>query len=84
MSSTNNRDTLWTAVLADLARELSASEFDTWFRDTRLLELTASRAVVGTANVFARDAIAATFGRQLARAVSEHRGQLTDLEVVIG
>lgn len=77
------RDVLWASVLGDLARELSASEVDTWFRDTRLLELSATRAVIGTANVFTRDIIATTFSEHLEQIMAKHIGRVTTVELVI-
>ncbi len=61
---------LWQGVLSQLSRELPEDDFATWVEPTTLLELDADTAVVGTPNVFVRQAIEARWLEQVAGALS--------------
>jgi hypothetical protein len=61
---------VWQGILAQLSRELPGDDVATWLEPTTLLELDAETAVIGTPNVFVREAIEARFLEQVTGALS--------------
>lgn len=75
---------LWQPVLRQLEERLPAAEFDTWLRDTVLVELAATTAVVGVANTFVRERVAAVYAHHLVAALAAACGRpITGIELVI-
>jgi hypothetical protein len=48
---------IWSRVQFELGQRLSRTEYDTWLRDTTLIQIDAGVAVVGTPNIFAREKV---------------------------
>lgn len=74
---------VWQRVQGDLKSRLPFAEYESWIHDTALLDLDECRAVVGTANVFARDTIAACYQEPIEQTLSAHLGRRVAVTVVI-
>lgn len=49
-----HKDQLWQAVLGTIELTLSKAKFITWFRNTRIIELSEEQVVIGVPNVFTK------------------------------
>ncbi|MDP9311077.1 MAG: helix-turn-helix domain-containing protein [Chloroflexota bacterium] len=76
---------LWHAVLATVQRDVAPVEFATWLENTSLVEVDAERqtVVIGTPNVFARDAIQQRYLAVLTATLAAQLQQSYTIEVVI-
>lgn len=74
----------WDAALAQVQTVVSPASFATWLQDTHLLDINGDVALVGTSNVFVRDAVASGYEEELASAISTVMGRTLRVEVVIG
>jgi hypothetical protein len=74
---------LWQGVLGQLSRELPADDFAIWVEPTTLLELDADTAVVGTPNVFVRQAIEARLLEKVAGALRGVLGHAVTVRLAI-
>jgi chromosomal replication initiator protein len=50
-----NAEQAWQSVLGQLQMEMPRASFDTWVRDTQLLNLEQSLVTIGVRNAYARD-----------------------------
>lgn len=73
---------IWTAVRTQIQTDRHTTELAGWLTDTVLLELTDDTAVIGTPNVFVRDAVAA-HTTVLAAELAAGTGQDVDVTVVV-
>jgi hypothetical protein len=69
----------WHRCLDVLRSQLTPSEFTTWFAETTLLDLDDTSAIVGAANVFARERLQTQYRDQIAAALDGRT-----IEIVIG
>ncbi len=76
---------LWQSVLTTLQRDVPPAEFATWLKDTALLDVDHEWqiAVVGTPNVFARDAVQQCYIPPLSTELSAHLHQSYAIHVVV-
>ncbi len=76
---------LWHAVLTTVQRDVAPVEFATWLEPTVLLEVDAEQqtVVIGTPNVFARDAVQQRYQALLTETLSAQVQQAYTIEVVI-
>ena len=74
--------TAWTQITERVRCVGTVPELDPWLSDTVLLELTDTDAVIGTPNVFVRDAVA-LYATVLTTAISAITGQTVEVTVVI-
>lgn len=74
---------LWQRVQARLRAHLTQGDFDTWIRETALLNLDSEHAVVGCPNIFAREKLETQFLEVMTDALAAELGQRRTLEIVI-
>lgn len=74
----------WTEVLDQLAAQLDAEALAIWLAPSRLLVLEHDTAVLGTPNVFVRDAIETHYRTVVEAAVRAVVGRPLLVELVIG
>jgi hypothetical protein len=67
--SPGNSD-IWPRVQAELEQQLSQTEYETWLRDTRLIQIDAGVAVVGTPNIFAREKVESHYRDLIAEGIT--------------
>ncbi len=75
---------LWQKVLALLRPHVPQAEFETWFKDTRLIQLDQERAIIGTPNVFVREHVATHYLPLITAAIGEIVGSPIVADAVIG
>jgi chromosomal replication initiator protein len=71
-------------VLGELQKRLPQSEFDTWIRETALVKLAGSEAIVAAPHVFAREMLEHTYGSLITSSLHHVLGFPVQLQVVIG
>lgn len=64
---------LWQSVLGEIELSVSHANFETWFKNTELLEQSDDQIVVGVANIFAKRQFEVKFDKQI-RTVLEKNG----------
>jgi chromosomal replication initiator protein len=74
---------LWQAALERIAQRVSAGAYSTWFHGTLALQFTQDTLVVGVANTFACEHLRQRFLDVTRTAVSETRGQTTEVAFVL-
>jgi hypothetical protein len=74
---------LWAGILEAVQQQLPAADFATWLRDSALLQLDATAAVIGVSNIFVRDRVAQDYASVLAAALSTALDRPITLEIVI-
>ncbi len=75
---------IWKAVLTALELQVPQSEFDTWLRESVLLEFDDEQAFVGVTNVFAREKVDERYSGVIAEALETMLGRSVNVRVVIG
>ncbi len=63
-------DEIWDAAIGELSKKVSAAAMNLWFRDSRLVELTESAAVISVKTEFIRNALEKNFSSQVLEALS--------------
>ncbi len=81
----HDNQALWQAVLTTAQCDVTPMEFATWLEPTVLLEVDEARqtVVVGTPNVFARDAVQHRYLALLTTTLSAQLQQAYTIELVI-
>nr|MBA3948214.1 hypothetical protein [Herpetosiphonaceae bacterium] len=74
---------LWHQVQARLQPQFACTEFETWIRPTKLLDLDGQEAVVGTPNVFVRQELEQRYHLQLTEALAAEVGRPVDVLLTI-
>jgi hypothetical protein len=80
----NPLDIQWHAVLEVLQAQMSHDVYDTWIRCSRLLLIDGNDAILGTPNVFVRDAMERDHRAAVEAALRQVSGRPLTLQVVIG
>ncbi len=75
---------LWHNVLDQLRLELSEGDYDTWIKPLTLVALEDGLAVVGTPNIFVREAVEQVYQTHLEAVLSKAYGRPMALQAVIG
>lgn len=75
---------LWQSVHVALAGAVPPYEYETWLRETALLDVSHGTAIVGVPNVFARDTVASRYRDAIQLALAQHLGGPVVVEVVVG
>lgn len=63
---------LWQSVLGEIELSVSHGNFETWFKNTELLEQNDDRVVVGVANIFAKRQFEVKFDKQIRDILSKN------------
>lgn len=79
-----NTKQIWQAALGDLELQLPKSEFNTWLRETTLVEVEHNQAIIGTPNIFAREVLEGRYHEPIRSTLSSLLGYPVDVQVVIG
>ena len=64
-----NNQQLWQAILGSLEVSLSKANFNTWFKNTSILERGDDHLVIGVPSAFNRDWIAAKYHSEMLKAL---------------
>lgn len=75
-------DPWWSEKLADLHGQMTNDTFDTWLRNTRLLERKDGRIVIGVANKYAKDWVKNRLLAPIKRAVAPDGVEKVEFEVI--
>jgi DNA-binding MarR family transcriptional regulator len=75
---------LWQNVLAQVKDELPESDFITWLRPTKLLDLNDHVVYIGTPNIFVRQEIEGRFLGKIVESLHVLLGYPAEVQVVIG
>lgn len=79
-----NTKQIWQAALGDLQLQLPRSEFDTWIKETTLIDLEDNQAIVGTSNIFAREKLEGRYVNPIRNTLHAILGYPVQVQVVIG
>lgn len=74
---------LWQSVLGEIELTVSRASFATWFKHTELLEVGNKKAVVGVANIFAKQQLQAKFNTLLLAGMQKAGADVVAIEYVI-
>ncbi len=79
-----NTRQIWQAALGDLQLQLPRTEFDTWIKETMLVDLEDNQAIVGTPNIFAREKLEGRYVAPIQDTLNTILGYPVQVQVVIG
>ena len=74
---------IWQSVLGEIELTVSRASFATWFKQTELLEISNKKAVVGVANIFAKQQLQSKFSSQLLATLQKTGRKVDEIEFVI-
>ncbi len=74
---------IWQAVLGELAVTTSKAHFETWLRNTKLLSVNNSVAVITVPNVFIRGWVETHYRQQFLESFQKHHPELTEVQFQI-
>ncbi len=74
---------LWQSVLGELEGTTSKAHFETWLRNTKLLSLTGTVAIITVPNVFIREWVETRYKQQLIASLRKHGGDIDDVQFQI-
>ena len=76
-------DVQWTHIQNALRQQVSAGEYETWIKETSLIQVAEGRAIVGTPNIFARDQLAETYAPLILEQLRAGGGDVAQVVVVL-
>lgn len=79
-----NNQQLWQAILGSLEVTLSKGNFNTWFRNTSIVERTESALIIGVPSAFNRDWIAAKYHQELLKVLRPLAPEIRDVKYQVG
>ncbi|MBV9790343.1 MAG: hypothetical protein JOZ51_19285, partial [Chloroflexi bacterium] len=74
---------VWQRALAQLRQQLPYGEFETWIKETSLIQVDEQQAIVGTPNIFARDKLTETYAPLIADTLRTLLGCPVQVAVVL-
>ena len=74
---------LWQSVLGEIELGVSRGSFVTWFKNTVLLDLSDSQAVIGVPNIFAKQQLEVKFKDQIIEALKNNDRSVSNIEFKI-
>ena len=78
-----NTDQLWQTTLSQLQLQMTRATFDTWVKDTRIVEHEDNYLVIGTKNVFAKDWLENRLSNTISRTLTHVLGRPIAIEFVV-
>lgn len=66
------RDALWQSVLGEIELSVSTANFQTWFKDTELVDSSDDEVVIAVKNIFAKKQFEARFNTQVAEILKKN------------
>src|SRR6185436_18809701 len=79
-----NNQQLWQAILGSLEVSLSKANFNTWFKNTGILERGSDHLVVGVPSAFNRDWIAAKYHSEMLKALKTLAPEIKEIKYQLG
>ena len=77
--SQKDLDRIWRAVLGELEVSMSGANFKTWVKNTHLLELGDTQAVVAAPNIFARDRLEHNYNGEILSALQKQEPSIESI-----
>lgn len=79
-----NNQQLWQAILGSLEISLSKANFNTWFKNTSILERGSDHILIGVPSAFNRDWIAAKYHQEMLKALKNLAPEIKDIKYQLG
>jgi chromosomal replication initiator protein len=70
---------LWQSVLGEIELSVSHANFETWFKNTELIDINNDRAVVGVSNIFAKRQFEVKFDKQIREILKRNGIDISDI-----
>lgn len=78
------KEQVWKSVLGELEVSLSKANFTTWFKNTHVVALTDTSAIVGVPNVFTKEWLEKKYNPQILDAIKNSMPDITHIEYKVG
>jgi chromosomal replication initiator protein len=78
------KEQVWKSVLGELEVSLSKANFTTWFKNTQIVALTESGAIVGVPNVFTKEWLEKKYNPQILEAIRSSIPTIVSIEYKVG
>ncbi len=78
------KEQVWKSVLGELEVSLSKANFTTWFKNTQIVAITETSAVVGVPNVFTKEWLEKKYHPQILEAIRSSAPGITIIEYKVG
>ena len=75
---------LWQAILGGLEVSLSKANFNTWFKNTLILERGADHIIIGVPSAFNRDWISAKYHQEMLRSLKSIAPEIKEIKYQLG
>ncbi|MDR3642792.1 MAG: chromosomal replication initiator protein DnaA [Candidatus Doudnabacteria bacterium] len=79
-----NNQQLWQAILGSMEVSLSRANFNTWFKNTHILERGSDYIIVGVPSTFNRDWIAAKYHQEILKALKSLAPEIKEIKYQLG
>ena len=79
-----NNQQLWQAILGSLEISLSKANFNTWFKNTGILERGDDNILVGVPSAFSRDWIASKYHAEMLKALKTLAPEIKEIKYQLG
>lgn len=79
-----NNQQLWQAILGSMEISLSKANFNTWFKNTSILEKGSDHIVIGVPSAFNRDWIAAKYHQEILKALKSLSPEIREIKYQLG
>lgn len=79
----NNTDQVWQTTLSQLQLQMTRATFDTWVKDTHIVDHENDCLVIGTKNVFAKDWLENRLSNTISRTLANVLGHSVVIEFVV-
>jgi chromosomal replication initiator protein len=79
-----NNQQLWQAILGSLEISLSKANFNTWFKNTGILERGNDHILVGVPSAFSRDWIASKYHQEMLKALKTLAPEIKEIKYQLG
>ena len=78
-----NTDQVWQTALGQLQLQMTRATFDTWVKDTYIVEQEDDYLVIGTKNVFAKDWLENRLSNTISRTLASVLGRPVGIEFIV-
>lgn len=79
-----NNQQLWQAILGHLEITLSKANFNTWFKNTSILERGPDHIIIGVPSAFNRDWISAKYHQEMLKSLKNIAPEIKDIKYQLG
>lgn len=79
-----NNQQLWQAILGSMEVSLSKANFNTWFKNTNILEKGADYIIIGVPSAFNRDWIAAKYHQEMLKSLKSLAPEIKEIKYQLG